>query len=127
MDRKDITLITHLSWGQIEVTAGSQTFRFKDCKLWPGGAREWDWRETGTEHSPGIQPADIEEVLEKGVEVMILARGMFNRLEVQPEAEARLRARGVAYHILDTKEAVAQYNELVRQGKKVGGVFHSTC
>ena len=29
------------------------------AKLYPGGARAWDWRETGTRHRPGIQPADI--------------------------------------------------------------------
>jgi hypothetical protein len=28
---------------------------FKDAKLFPGGARAWDWRETGTGHVPGIQ------------------------------------------------------------------------
>ena len=34
-----------LAWGKIEVE-GAGTFR--DAKLFPGGAREWDWRETGT-------------------------------------------------------------------------------
>ena len=58
---------------------------------------------------------------------MILARGVFNRLEVQPETEARLRARGVTYYIEDTKNAVERYNDLARQGRKVGGIFHSTC
>ena len=24
----------------------------KDFKLWPGGGRAWDWRETGTHHRP---------------------------------------------------------------------------
>jgi hypothetical protein len=32
--------ITHLQWGQIEVEGK----RYKDAKLFPGGAREWDWR-----------------------------------------------------------------------------------
>ena len=34
--------------GKIEVE-GTGTLR--DAKLFPGGAREWDWRETGTEHT----------------------------------------------------------------------------
>jgi hypothetical protein len=25
-----------------------------------------NWRETGTEHSPGIQPADVQELLDRG-------------------------------------------------------------
>jgi len=33
----------------------------KDFKLYPGGGREWDWDETRTWHTPGIQPADVKE------------------------------------------------------------------
>ena len=127
MDEKEITLITNLSWGSVEVTTGEQTFHFRDCKVWPGGARDWNWRETGTEHSPGIQPADIQEVLEKGVEIIVLGRGVQNRLEVQPETEALLKARGIQVHIESTPQAVELYNDLARQGRKVGGVFHTTC
>ena len=32
----------------------------KDFKLYPGGGRKWDWTETGTQHQPGIQPADVK-------------------------------------------------------------------
>jgi hypothetical protein len=32
----------------------------KDFKLWPGGGRPRDWRETGTHQVPGIQPADVQ-------------------------------------------------------------------
>src|SRR5690606_40772234 len=55
MDRKPPSpRISRLSWGQIEVAGHGA---FKDAKLYPGGAREWDWSETGTRHVPGIQPA----------------------------------------------------------------------
>jgi hypothetical protein len=33
--------ISHLSWGHIEVEGHAP---FKDAKVFPGGAREWDWR-----------------------------------------------------------------------------------
>ncbi len=46
--------ITHMSWGRLEV-AGKL---FKDAKLYPGGSREWDWRETGTHHVPSIPPEE---------------------------------------------------------------------
>ena len=65
------TLITHLSWGRMEITLDGQTLSFKDCKVWPGGAKEWDWSLTGTHHQPGIQLADIEEILAQGVEVNV--------------------------------------------------------
>jgi hypothetical protein len=34
----------------------------KDFKPYPGGGRQWDWDETGTRHSSGSQPADLEEL-----------------------------------------------------------------
>ena len=120
-------MITNLSWGKMEVDLGGELQVFKDCKLWPGGGREWRWDETGTHHSPGIQPADIEEILEHDVEVILLTRGQLGRLGVAEETEDFLRKRGIPYRIERTKKAVALFNEMTRAGKRVGGVFHSTC
>jgi len=119
--------ITNLSWGKMEVDLGGKLQVFKDCKLWPGGAREWRWGETGTHHSPGVQPADIEEVLAHKVDVILLTRGQLGRLGVAEETEDFLRKRGISYRIERTKKAVALFNEMTRAGKRVGGVFHSTC
>ncbi|MGH7857851.1 MAG: Mth938-like domain-containing protein [Candidatus Binatia bacterium] len=116
--------ITHLSWGRIEVEGGAAPL--KDAKLFPGGAREWDWNETGTRHSPGIRAADVAEILERGVHVVVLSCGMQGRLQVHPETLGLLRTRGVAVHVLQTEEAVALYNELAGS-EAVGGLFHSTC
>jgi len=71
---------------------------FKDAKVFPGGAREWDWRETGTRHVPGIQPTDVQELIEHGIKV----------------------------EVLQTEAAVERFNEL-RESVPVGGLFHSTC
>jgi hypothetical protein len=121
------TQITSLSWGQMELTLGGEALHFKDCKIWPGGAREWRWEETGTHHSPGIQPADLEEILGHDVEVIVLSRGQLGRLNVSAESEALLTERGIPYHIEKTKKAVRLFNELAKQGKRAGGLFHSTC
>ena len=116
--------ITHLLWGRIEVEG--QKKPYKDAKLFPGGSREWDWRETGTQHLPGIQPADVEELLKHGATEVILSKGMYEQLHVCPETLQTLKERGITTHILQTKEAVRLYNEL-RDKKPVGGLFHSTC
>jgi hypothetical protein len=121
------TLITDLSWGNMEVSIDGEKRHFKDCKVWPGGAREWRWDETGTHHNPGIQPADIEEVLTYEIEAIVMGRGQLGRLNVSAETEAVLREQGVVYHIEKTQKAVALFNELSRAGKRVGGLFHSTC
>ena len=65
--------ITSLSWGHMVVEGVGSG---KDFKLWPGGGCEWDWGETDTHHSPGIQPADVTELLENNSEVIVLSRGM---------------------------------------------------
>jgi hypothetical protein len=121
------TLITDLSWGSMEVSIGGQKHHFKDCKVWPGGAREWRWGETGTHHSPGIQPADIEEILAQGIDVLVLGCGAFRRLGVCTKTETLLRERGISYHVEKTGKAVQLFNQLTKEDKRVGGVFHSTC
>jgi hypothetical protein len=99
----------------------------KDVKLWPGGGRPWDWNETGTQHHPGIQPADVEELLEHGSEVVVLSRGQDLQLETSPATLELLRDRGITAHVDETKAAVKLYNDLAGQGLAVGGLFHSTC
>ena len=117
--------ITHISWGCLEIDGRDQPF--KDAKLYPGGARMWDWNETGTSHSPGIQPADVEELLDHGAEVVVLSRGMNRRLQVKSETLQMLEDQGVESHVLQTEAAVERYNELQDDGKRVAGLFHSTC
>ncbi len=121
------TVITQLSWGRIEVTINGKSRRFKDCKVWPGGAAGWNWNETGTGHQPGIQPADIEDILAHDIEVMILSRGMNGMLQIRPGTEKLLQSRGIEYHIEQTPRAVDLFNNLMSKGRRVGGIFHSTC
>ncbi|NIM50140.1 MAG: hypothetical protein GTN62_07360 [Gemmatimonadales bacterium] len=116
--------IAHLSWGCLQVEGHDAAF--KDAKLYPGGAREWDWRETGTDHVPGIQPADVEELLQHGATVVVLSTGMYKRLRVCPETLEMLQHNNITTHVLQTEEAVQRYNELSNR-ERVAGLFHSTC
>ena len=115
--------ILHISWGRIEVEGLGVG---KDFMLYPGGGCEWNWKKTGTQHDPGIQPTDVEKLLEKGASVIVLSRGMASRLKTSPETYRLLEERGIPVHVKDTKEAVDLYNELAKT-QAVGGLFHSTC
>jgi len=115
--------ILAVSWGRMEVDGLPPG---KDLKLYPGGGREWDWSETGTRHSPGVQPADVEELLDRGATVVVLSRGMRLQLEVDPRTLALLEERGVEVRVAETTEAVRLYNDLAAT-RPVGGLFHSTC
>lgn len=116
--------IDHVAWGSVKVSGIGDG---KDFKLWPGGGRPWDWRETGTQHSPGIQIADIEELLQHGSEIIVLSRGMLLRLHTTKETLELLESRHIPVHLAETRQAVKIYNDLVQQGRAVGGLFHSTC
>src|SRR5207247_9067154 len=102
--------INHVSWGRLEVEGKAEPY--KDAKLFPGGSREWNWRDTGTSHKPGIQIADVQELLDHGAKVIVLSRGMAECLHVPREALNFLDEHQIAAHVLSTKEAVTLYNKL---------------
>lgn len=115
--------ISHLSWGRIEVEGHPP---FKDAKVFPGGARAWDWDETGTRHTPGIQPIDVLELIEHGAKAVVLSKGIWERLQVCPETLEVLANNGIEVEVLQTEAAVESFNKL-RERVPVGGLFHSTC
>jgi hypothetical protein len=115
--------ILAVCWGHMEVEGIGAG---KDFKLYPGGGREWDWDETGTRHSPGIQPADVEELLAHGATAVVLSLGMNRRLQVDPRTLDYLDDWSAAAHVAETREAVKIYNDLA-EGVPVAGLFHSTC
>ena len=104
--------ITHISWGRIDVE-GIGTGR--DYKLYPGGGREWDWTETNTHHVPGIQPADVLELLDHGSETVVLTRGMQLVLQTCPETLQFLKDSDIRVFVEETKAAVEIYNRLVEE------------
>ena len=116
--------INHISWGRMDIDGVGVG---KDFKLWPGGGRQWDWRETGTHHVPGIQPADVEELLNNGSQTIVLSRGMLLALQTCQKTLDMLDEKHIPVHIAETKKAAILYNELVSDGEAVGGLFHSTC
>jgi hypothetical protein len=116
--------IQHVSWSRLEVEGEAEPY--KDAKLFPGGSREWNWRETKTTHKPGIQIADVQELPEHGSKVVVLSRGMAECLHVPRETLDFLKEQQIHVHVLPTQHAVSLYNKLA-QTEPVGGLFHTTC
>lgn len=123
MNKNKSPKIHSIEWGKISTSDGHS---YKDAKLYPGGSREWDWNETGTHHTPGIQPADVQELLEHGAEVLVLSKGFNKRLHTSQQTETFLTKQEVPYHILQTEAAVRKYNQLC-ETKAAGALIHSTC
>lgn len=122
-DRKKSPKILDVTWGRMDVEGVGTG---KDFKLHPGGGRPWDWTETGTRHTPGIQPADVAELLDHGATTVVLSQGMLGQLQIRPDTLEFLESRSVTVHIAQTREAVDLYNSLT-ETTPVGGLFHSTC
>ncbi|GAA4237865.1 hypothetical protein GCM10022254_51450 [Actinomadura meridiana] len=67
----------------------------------------------------GIQPADVQELLDQGCTVIVLTRGMRLRPQTMPETLKFLEDNGIEVHIKETTAAVELYNKLA-QTKPVG-------
>jgi len=75
---------------------------------------------------PGIQPADVQELIEHGAKAVVLSKGIWERLNVCPETLEVLAKSRIEVEVLQTEAAVKRFNEL-RESMPVGGLFHSTC
>lgn len=118
-------LIAHCKWGRVTVAGVDKPYR--DVKLFPGGSRTWNWKETDTHHDPGIQIADVQELLEHGADVVVLSKGYDEVLKTMPETVEWLTQQGIEVHVLQTGAAVEKYNALVDEARQVGALIHSTC
>jgi hypothetical protein len=47
-------------------------------------------------HQPGIQPADVAEILAFPLDLLVLLCDILLRLQVCPEIDALIRSRGIA-------------------------------
>src|SRR3974390_1242070 len=101
--------IANVVWGRIDVEGIG---KFRDAKGFPGGARGWGWDENGNAHEPGIQPADVAELLDHGATTIVLSKGMLNRLGICPQTLQLLEEHRIQTHALPTEQAVEMYNRL---------------
>jgi hypothetical protein len=115
--------ILSISWGRMDIEGLGVA---KDFKLFPGGGRVWDWSLSGTQHEPGIQRRDVDDLINYGATVVVLSTGLEQRLFVPASTIAYLEEREIEVHVAQTRDAVRIYNELVETAQ-VGGLFHSTC
>jgi hypothetical protein len=100
--------ILDVSWGRMNVEGLGVA---KDYKLYPGGGREWDWTETGTQHVPGIQLADGSYSPMEGAPLSC-RRAWIGGCRSMPVLR-HLQERSVRRtRVTETREAVKIYNEL---------------
>lgn len=116
--------ITKSKWGRVVVQGCGS---YKDVKIFPGGARNWDWQESSTRHDPGVGIPEVMELVEFGATEIILGCGYHEKLGVTSELQNGMADRGIPFRAFNTETAVEVYNELAKSGVSVGALIHSTC
>ncbi len=74
-----------------------------------------------------LGPEEVESALAGNPEILLVGCGQFGLLPIRDETRALLVARGIQIQAASTPNAIARYEELVKQGKRVAAVLHVTC
>ena len=67
--------------------------------------------------------AEVEDLLEEGVEVLVIGIGYHEMVEIEP----KVLSIGIPVKVLATPKAIEEFNTLKNQGKKVAAIIHTTC
>ena len=116
--------IISVAWGKMEVKGFGLG---KDRKLWPGGCCSWDWQKTGTSHFKGVQIDDIDDLINRGCEVIVIGKGFLSRLKITKVTTRYLEQKKIKIITAHTRKAVRIYNSHVDRNIRIGGLFHTTC
>lgn len=87
----------------------------------------WDGEIVEKEKSHKITKREIEDILMKEPEIIIIGRGMAELVDVERDAIKICEDEGVEIKLLKTDQAVREFNNLLKEKKKVAGIFHLTC
>lgn len=132
--------IASIKWGEITVINAADEKhvykdKTKDAKLFLNTSCAWDWSQDKTRHGKleddgtvtgGVTIKALEEFIDQ-VDVVVLTQGVDGVLQVPQAVIDWVRAQGKECYVGRTPAMAKLFNELVGQGKKVGGLFHSTC
>lgn len=113
-------MITHYSFGKIVI--GKQEYT-SDLIVLPDTTLPSWWRKEGH----GLCLEDIEEVLKKDINYLVVGTGAYGRMKVPESLIEKLKAQGIETYVMETDKATALFNQLIKEGKKVAGAFHLTC
>ncbi len=132
--------IVSIKFGNVCVKKNDILGNFKDVIIEPNGFYEWNFREgfnpefdeKPTSHqykkdpSKGIQPHSIRNLLNKG-DIFILTSGFYDDLGINKNTIKFLENNGKKVVIVNSKDIVNTYNNLVGGGKNIVALVHSTC
>ena len=81
------------------------------------------WRSEGHK----VLQKDIKDILEQGVEIIVIGQGDPGLMKVDPSLKNYLKKQKIKLIEKPTKDAIFEFNKLYKEGRKVGAGFHLTC
>jgi len=112
--------ITTYKFGHIELDGKAYD---RDLIITPEGVCPNWWRKQG--HS--LAPEDLDRVISAKPEIVVIGQGYSSCMDVPDETIDFLKGQGVEVIVMDTTSAVAEFNRLFSEGKRVVAAFHLTC
>lgn len=111
-------MIEKYSFGSICING--KTYK-NDVLIFDNEIKEW-WRERGHD----LQIKDLEWIIRKKPEILIIGTGSYGFLKVSKEIKDYLNSLKIETEIEKTKKACELYNES-KDKKRVAAAFHLTC
>ncbi len=112
-------MIDSYSFGEVVIDGKRYT---SDVIIYPDGVKDDWWRREG--HLVG--PDDLEDVLKRKPDVIVVGSGEPGLMKVLPETEELIKSKGARLIVQPTKEACKTYNRL-SASQKVIALLHLTC
>jgi hypothetical protein len=120
--------VQSITWGKIKVIKDNKIRTHKDAIIWWQGSKEWDWNKFDVHHDPGITKKAVNALLSlKNVTDIILTKGMEGVLKIPKETIEHAKKKNIKIHIAFTRDAVKLFNDLIKSGKMVAALIHTTC
>lgn len=82
-------------------------------------------KEIGGHHQIG--DFEVEKLLASKPEIIIIGNGQSGVLKVSEVVIEKINKAGVKLLVLETPQAIAEYNRLAGEGKRVNCLMHTTC
>ncbi len=74
-----------------------------------------------------LGPEEVESALAGNPEILLVGCGQFGLLPIRDETRALLAQRDVRIETASTPQALARYERLAAEGKRVAAILHVTC
>jgi hypothetical protein len=87
----------------------------------------WDGEIIERERSHTITKKELEEVLLKEPEIVVIGTGQAGMVEVEEDAKKLAETENIELIEKPTSEAAKIFNNLLKEKRRVAGIFHLTC